>query len=499
LVAEARRGDGGSGSSAEPGADTLYRSLVDAVADPLIVVDDGQRIVLFNRAAERVFGYSVGEVLGRDLNLLLPEEYHTTHPDRVRAFGARGNHHRKPASVRQPVRARRHDGSVFPADISLAALEVDGRALLAAAVRDVSARVEAERALATSERRFRATFEKSPVAMVLIRFGGELVAGNNAFFEQTGYASDALEGRWLGLIVHEDDRPLLVSELAPVVAGDHDTARVEVRYLRSNGEVRVIDLFMATTGDPDGGPHYMIGQAIDVTDRIENQARLEEVIRSKDELIASISHELRTPLTSLVGFSHLLHEEAGFSPQERAEMIESIVSESVDLTNIVEDLLAAAKAETGALTVQRVKVDLHGQAAQILEMWNPPDTERIELMGPRLRAWGDPARVRQILRNLISNAIRHGAEPITIELAERDGMAGVVVKDRGEPIAADDQNRIFEPYQRAHHVEGVTASMGLGLSISRQLAQLMGGELDYRRAGESNVFELRLPMVKVTG
>jgi len=494
LIAHSRPGEGGSLVARV--SDQLYQSLTDAVADPLIVVDRDQRIVLFNRAAERVFGYGVNEVLGNDLNLLIPDEYHATHPHQVSTFVARGNGHDTPAWERAPVKARRSDGSVFPAEVSLSALEVDGEPLFAAALRDVSARVDTERALAVSELRFRATFEKSPVAMVLIRFDGEFATGNKAFFEQTGYTHDDLEGKWLGSIVCEEDRPVLMSELAPLVAGTEDTAQVELRYVRSNGEVRVVDLFMATTGDPGSGPHYMIGQAIDVTDRIETRARLEELIRSKDQLITSISHELRTPLTSLVGFSQLLHEgQSGFTAGERAEMIESIVTESVDLTNIVEDLLVAAKAESGALSVAHVAVDLRAQAAQILEMWNRGDTVGMELEGDSPKAWGDPARVRQILRNLISNAVRYGVEPITVEVRAGETMAVVAVKDRGAPIDLEDRDRIFEPYQRAHSVEGVTASMGLGLSISRQLARLMDGELSYRRAPDGNVFELTLRLV----
>lgn len=477
------------------GTNVLYRSLTNAVADPLIMVDDRQRIVLFNEAAERVFGYPAGEVLGRSLNLLIPERYHSTHPGQVSRFASRGDNHRMPASARSRVEGRRADGSVFPAEISLSTLDVEGQQFLAAALRDVSARVEAERALAESERRFRATFEESPVSMALIATDGEFVVGNQAFSDQTGYSSEELRGQWLGSIVHEDDRPRLAEMLAPVIAGDEDTCRVELSYVRRDGSIRTVDLFLAPIGDVGSNGGLMIGQAVDVTQRIEAHTRLEEMIRSKDELIASISHELRTPLTALIGFSQLLDEDESAIPEEdRAEMIDSIVSASMDLKNIVDDLLVAAKAKSGALELSMFGIDLRAQAAQTVEMWNRPGKDPIEVFGPSAHALGDPARVRQILRNLVSNALRYGVRPITVELSETAERAVVAVKDRGDPIPDSDRARIFEPYERAHHVKGVTASMGLGLSISRRLARMMKGDLIYRRADDGNVFELLLPL-----
>jgi protein-histidine pros-kinase len=477
-------------------SDAVYRSLADAVADALIVVDEQQRIVLFNHAAQGVFGYEAGDVVGRDLNVLLPEAYHTRHARRVQEFGERVVHADVPAWTRSTVWGRRSDGSAFPAEVSLSAVDVDGQVHMLASLRDVSSRVRMEQALEASESRFRAIFEWSPVAMALIDNDGKFITGNQAFHDQTGYSMEDVDGRWLGMIVHEDDRSMLLDAIGPVVAGDHDAVRVELRYVLQDGSVRMMDLSLAPIGAAGGGPRYMVGQAIDITRRIETQARLEETIRSKDELIASISHELRTPLTALVGFAELLQEgESVFSLEDRTEMIRLIVSESVDLTNIVDDLLVAARAEMGALTVAHVEIDLGAQVAQILEMWNRPEIEGIGVSGTDLKAWGDPARVRQIVRNLVSNAVKYGVAPINIELVGTGEMAIVAVHDRGKPISSEDRERIFEPYERAHQIEGVTASMGLGLAISRRLAVLMGGSLEYRRRDDGNVFELALPMV----
>lgn len=111
----------------------------------------------------------------------------------------------------------------------------------------------------------------------------------------------------------------------------------------------------------------------------------------------------------------------------------------------------------------------------------------------------DPQRVRQILRNLISNAVRYGGPNITITADPRDDRTTISVVDHGKPIPPEVAEHIFEPYARGHKRHGLTQSVGLGLTISRQLAELMNGRLSHRRDSDSNVFELELPAVSEVG
>ncbi|MCL1693783.1 MAG: GAF domain-containing sensor histidine kinase, partial [Actinomycetia bacterium] len=222
--------------------------------------------------------------------------------------------------------------------------------------------------------------------------------------------------------------------------------------------------------------------------------RLEQVIRSKDDFLASVSHELRTPLTAVLGFGQILQDEAGtLSEEERSELLETIVRQAADLTNIVNDLLVAARSDTGTLHITLVPVTLRAQASQALEAFEQEQVSHIVLTGDFLRAVGDPHRVRQIIRNLISNALRYGGPDIRIEVLSSATAARVLVCDSGPPIPMRDRERIFEQYERAHGDHGVAESLGLGLSISRQLANRMGGDLAYRHEGGESIFELSLP------
>lgn len=223
--------------------------------------------------------------------------------------------------------------------------------------------------------------------------------------------------------------------------------------------------------------------------REEAEAQLRQTLRSKNELIASISHELRTPLTAVVGFAQILREPNDFPPEDRAAMIRSIVDEGLDLSNIVEDLLTVAKAEAGTLTVVKVPVDLRAQAAQVCESLREEDATKVSVEGPTRRVAADPGRVRQILRNLVSNALRYGGDNVVVRVIE-EGLPRIQVVDNGAGIPVEDRERIFESYQKAHDAPGVAGSVGLGLSISRKLARLMGGDLTYAQPDGYSIFEL---------
>ena len=232
--------------------------------------------------------------------------------------------------------------------------------------------------------------------------------------------------------------------------------------------------------------------------RQEAERQLRETLRFKDEFVATIAHELRTPLTAVVGFAQVLKEEgSNLPPAERAEMIRMIADEGIDLTNIVDDLLVAAKAEAGTLTVANVRVDLRAQTAQVLEGFGHEAVGSIVFTGSSAHTSGDPARVRQILRNLVSNALRYGGDRIRVSVSSDDSTAQVMVADNGTGVSPQDREHIFEPYRRAHDAPGLTASVGLGLTISRQLARLMDGNLTYRREAGESIFALTLPRIPI--
>jgi len=226
----------------------------------------------------------------------------------------------------------------------------------------------------------------------------------------------------------------------------------------------------------------------DITPVKERQAAMAALIKAKDEFIASISHELRTPLTAVVGLTSELSSMEGLSEGERAELMGLVAGQAEEMSNIVEDLLVAARAEMGAIAVETATVNLEAELAKALDGLGI-GVDEMPATVPNVVA--DASRVRQILRNLLTNAVRYGGPKRRILAGSEQGSVWLEVRDDGQGVGGDEASEIFEPYSTAH--TGVSGSVGLGLAVARQLAELMGGSLSYRRDADETVFRLELP------
>lgn len=245
-------------------------------------------------------------------------------------------------------------------------------------------------------------------------------------------------------------------------------------------------------GKPDFA-HVLVA-IVDVAASREAQEQLEQLIKSKNELVATVSHELRTPLTAVVGLSQELRDAFSlFEPAEAVELVRLVAEQSLEVSTIVEDLLAAAQADAGNLHVTMEPVDLRHEAEITLKGLG--DELRIPLETPPAlgTVMADPGRVRQIIRNLIVNAQRYGGTGIRAVVHEDTWMAKIEIRDNGAALPADQQEAIFDRYYRSRQTPGITASVGLGLTVSRELARVMGGDLTYHHDGEA-VFTIVFPL-----
>jgi signal transduction histidine kinase len=202
----------------------------------------------------------------------------------------------------------------------------------------------------------------------------------------------------------------------------------------------------------------------------------------KDRLVATVSHEVRNPLTGIVGLSSLLADGWDQIPAEEARgMVAMISAEAQSLTEIIDDLLDVSRLRAGVVKLEAIPVELARAATEQVG-------GRVPVLGGAT-AVADPLRVGQIVRNLMVNAERYGEEPIEVVIAEHDGLATLEVTDRGPGVDAALADDLFTPFATS----GRPGSTGLGLSVSRQLARAMGGDLEYLRDAGVTVFRLTLP------
>ncbi len=216
----------------------------------------------------------------------------------------------------------------------------------------------------------------------------------------------------------------------------------------------------------------------------------ESLIRSKDEFIASVSHELRTPLTTVVGLSEVLLSDEPLQDAERSELTALIAEQSNELSDLVEDLLVSARSDIGTLDVSLRPVMVDDEIDAVLR--GVAGGERVVVGGEAPPVWADALRLRQVVRNLVSNAARYGGDEIRVELERNGGDVVLAVVDNGPGVPPGEEDTIFEPYGTAHNKRGQPASIGLGLHVAQRLAHQMGGALAYCRVDGETRFELTL-------
>ncbi|MDH3249348.1 MAG: GAF domain-containing sensor histidine kinase [Acidimicrobiia bacterium] len=223
----------------------------------------------------------------------------------------------------------------------------------------------------------------------------------------------------------------------------------------------------------------------------EQQAALEEASRLREVLMGTVSHELRTPLTAIIGFIEFLGED--IDVETRTDIVRRLGRQAGDLQHLVDDLLIAARAEADSLNVETITVDLETQVSLALEDVSAAVAGGISIDTSPCLASGDPARIRQIIRNLLTNAVRYGGPTITLETHRRDDSCRLLVVDDGPGVPIAEREHIFERFRQASTASYVASSAGLGLPISRLLAEKMAGTLTYRYENGRSIFELTLP------
>lgn len=267
-----------------------------------------------------------------------------------------------------------------------------------------------------------------------------------------------------------------------------------------SGEVSIVDpkgrpcplWVVVTKHDSTENGTYVAAIARDLTQVKRTQRRLEELVTAKDVFVATVSHELRNPLTGVVGLAEELRDGFDeFGDEERRDLITLIAHQAGEMTSLVDDLLVAVRSDVGEVAVVPETLDVVDQLVELASVyaatpeWTVPPDETAALV--------DPHRFRQIVRNLLSNAVRHGGGDIRLSVERAGDEVAVTVSDNGRGVEPEDVERIFEPYQRADGVPVKHGSVGLGLSVARRLARLMGGDLAYAHVDGWTRFRLTVP------
>jgi PAS domain S-box-containing protein len=435
---------------------------------------------------------------------------------------------------------RRYDSSDLALVQDLAtrvALAVDNARLYHDAEAELMERRRAEAALRESEARFRVMADMAPVLIWMSDLDGLTHFFNKPWLEYTGRSSEEESGEgWLDGVYGEDRERYLTSYLRAFEA--RQPIVMEYRLRRHDGEYRWILDHGVPRFTPTGEFAGYIGSCIDIHEQIEqrqalaeNAAQLEELTaelehtveelelrreeadaarevadeasRAKSRFLAVMSHELRTPLNAILGYGDLLDAEvAGPINSGQRQHLHRIQQSALHLLDLINKLLSFSRIEAGKEEVALETVDLAALARDAVALVEPQAVRqglhlRTTVPEVVVEVETDPGKVRQILLNLLSNAIKF-TEQGEVEfgmIVETDAIV-LQVRDTGPGIPAEDHQRIFEAFAQADETRTrKKGGTGLGLSVSRELARLMGGDIDLESVlGEGSTFTVRLPL-----
>jgi PAS domain S-box-containing protein len=486
-----------------------FRAIVDAAPDGMIVCDEHGTLVLVNGELERMFGYAHEELVGKSVDLLIPQHVRPRHHHHVSGYTAAPR--LRPMGSELDLHGVRKDGSEFPVEISLSPYKTERGLLIIAGIRDMTDRRRLERenkranaylvsAVDAVQEAFTLFDERDRVMMVnstaraLLDPAGHSIIGRS--FEDVLH--DALAS---GVFDFSDEtreslfRRWIAYHKAP-------SGTLEVR----TGLGRYLRVTACKTAD-----HGTVSTIADVTDDVRRAEELghareqaEAASAAKSEFLSSMSHELRTPLNAILGFAQLLERDRKRPLDDRQlERLGHVMRGGEHLLRLIDDVLDLSRIEAGRIAVSSEPVDVASVVQEVLHTLEPMASRaQIDIVAEPLppnvpSVVADRTRLSQILMNFGSNAIKYGKPRghVTIGVAHRASMVRVTVADDGLGIPADKLDKIFDPFQRAGQETGPIEGTGIGLTISKRLAELMASTIGFAsEVGQGSSFWIDVPV-----
>ena len=489
-------------NAARKASEFRMRAITDSAQDAILMMGPEGMISYWNPAAERIFGYMADEAIGQDLHaLIVPARYHAAHQAAFPAFLKTG----QGAAIGKTVEmeALRKDGKEISVQISLSSIQVAGDWHSVGILRDVTEHRLEEEEL----KNLRAAVEQSANTIVITDPCGNIEYANPAFEKSSGYTAAEAIGQNPRVLKSGKQGPSFYRDLWETIISGR-TWRGEFHNKRKDRSLYWESATISPVFNNSGKIVHFIAVKEDITDRIAMETSLKEALlhaeaatRAKSDFLAMMSHELRTPLNGVLGFAELL---AGSPLDAEQIMYARTISESGEhLLAVVNDILDFSSIEKGCMQIEPTLVEVEGFVNSVcIPLQKSAADKGLEFRcemdtGVPERITGDMRRIRQILINLLGNAVKFTANgSVVFRIAPAVGFLDFSVEDTGIGISPKVCLRLFDPFTQGDpSSHRAFQGTGLGLAISRRLAEAMGGAITVSSTpGKGSTFTFRLPM-----
>ncbi|WP_160731942.1 PAS domain-containing protein [Pelagerythrobacter marinus] len=495
--------------------DGIFAGLADAVPDMVVVVGPDRVRRYISPACQWLLGYRPEEMIGQSpINGIHPDDRAATMEASEKLLQG------KVPSVLSTYRHRHADGHYVWLEANFTARHTDAGELrdFVGVVRDIGARrrdklrdTERNAQLRENNRLLQMAEKIANIGHWRVDVQEGTLIWSDQVYRIHGMPDDFVPNVEQGIdFYHEEDRPM-VTEMVEKAFAEGKDFQFRARIVRPDGEIRHVASVGHAETSPTGEVITVFGVFKDITQTVMAEERLrrsrdeaERASQAKAHFLANMSHEIRTPMNGVIGFADLLLESD--LADEHREYVRMISDSGKAMLRLLNELLDLSKIEAGRMQLSRESVDFGHLVRSSVRLFEPNARAKglaLETdIAPDLpEGVGDKLRVRQIILNLVGNAIKFTESgSVRIEACEEDGVVVIRVIDTGPGIAQDKLAYIFEEFTQLDGQAPGTAAgtgTGLGLAIARQLAELMDGELVARSAlGRGSTFELRLPLVR---
>ncbi len=501
-------------------AEERFRQAVESAPSGMIMIDSQGRIILTNKAISQLFGYSPDELIGTSIEQLVPHRFRSKHPAQRSQFFA--NPHPRKMGAGRDLFGLHKNGTEVPVEIGLNPFKTEDGSFVLASVIDITARK-------LEEERFRLVVETTPNGMIMVDTSGKIVLVNQLIESLFGYSRAELLGQQIEILV-----PLPFRKEHPHYRATYFAQQTKSRImgkgrelcgLHKDGHEISIEVGLNPIETQEG--LFILASIVDITERKATEEQLQKnaealeqknkelvvardqalaAVKTKSAFLSTMSHEIRTPLNGVIGMTDLIMDTALDIDQQ--EMVQTVKNSGEFLLKTINDILDFSKIEAGKLDLEVIDFDIRLALDEVIDILaGKANQKNIELIGvvhanipKQLR--GDPGRIRQILFNLIGNAIKfteQGEIVVRVELVDEQAEGPVLkfsVTDTGIGIPSAAQEGLFQSFTQADSsTTRKFGGTGLGLAICKQLVTLMHGEIGVTSQEEQgSIFWFIIPL-----